>query len=151
MMPHSLSLPCSEQRRTGFSGFILYSVANKRRLAEGVTYSRGECLALEFTLQKSSLRRCWESTAGIAGIPQCPFTPLRRCLITSGLFSTFGTHTSCERGCWRWEEKPLWCWRSRFSVLNSDTSSSGSWWACSWGMGIDLLENTWLFFNCSNF
>lgn len=25
-----------------------------------------------------------ESTAGIAGIPQCPSAPLRRCLITSG-------------------------------------------------------------------
>lgn len=33
------------------------------------------------------------STAGIAGIPQCPSTPLRRCLITPGPISYFwNTH-----------------------------------------------------------
>lgn len=42
-------------------------------------------------------------TAGIVGILQGPFYSLRRCLITQGLPSTFGTYTSCEHGSWRWE------------------------------------------------
>lgn len=139
---HDGPLPQSSLIRTQMDRFPWFDLVlsdQEGRLGRWNNVFQRRMFNWQFMLQKSSLRRCWESTAGIAGIPQCPFTPLKRCLIT------FGTHI-----LWTWllgrEEKPQWCSQTGFSVLNSDTHSNWSWWAHYWGMAWKICyENPWFF------
>lgn len=126
MMPTPQSFSLMRTKMDDFPGLIFFW-GPRRIICRGCHIpSRGGCLALEFTLQKSSLKRLQEwglLQLALLKFQRVPLFPLET-LDNPGTHFYFWTHASCEPGIWRWEEKPQWCWQSEFSVLNSDAHSS---------------------------